>query len=159
VHVDDLRIAYEANAGPNFLDTTPSVWSRDPRWLCESLIDSTRHLHQPIATAIDQLLGMDHCGIIEGEGIEPSAIAHEVAVRAVYVIEDDADRLAATFVARPSRDRYLALSDREQAAVVEMNRLYSMWLRSEAELHAQPWVAAQPWESLADRVLDAIDTP
>jgi 2-phosphoglycerate kinase len=158
VHVDDLRKIREASAGPSFLDTTPAVWDSNHEWLCGSLIASTRKLHGAIATTIDRLLASDG-GIVEGEGVEPSGMAHHAAAKAVYVIEEDGDRLAATFVARPSRGRFLALSEPRRSAVVEMNRLYSTWLREEADRYGQAWVSAHPWATLADRALAAMAQP
>jgi hypothetical protein len=153
VHVDDLREAHDGEHGESFIDATPEVWTRDVRWLCESLIASTRLLHRSITATIEGLLATDGDGIVEGEGIEPAVVEHGREVRPVYIIEDDAERLHATFAARPSRARFLRLAASEQAAVVQMNRLYSIWLRSEAERHGQPWVVAHPWSTLADRTL------
>jgi hypothetical protein len=44
----------------------------------------------------------------------------------------------------------------EQDAVVEMNRLYGEWLRSAAVEVGEPWVPAQPWETLPERIVDVI---
>jgi hypothetical protein len=51
------------------------------------------------------------------------------------------------------------LSRVEQAAVVEMNRLYGVWLQDQAEKYRQAWIPAQPWATLAERLLAAIATP
>ena len=155
VHVDDLRGEHERRYGPSFIDVTPNVWARDARWLCDSLIASTRGLRPSVAAAIQDLLVSCGRGIIEGEGIEPAVVDHP-DVRSVYVIEDNAEQLHATFAARLSAARFLALSVREQAGIVQMNRLYAIWLRSEAEGHGQPWIADRPWSTLADRAFAVI---
>lgn len=153
VHVDDLVPAVERDEGPSFL-AAAGVWRRPPDWLRDQLVAWTERLHPHIDRAIRPLVH----AIVEGEGID-----HRLAcrwppdeVRVVYVIETDADALHRTFASRASADRYLALSDSERHAVVEMNRRYGLWLRAAAETNGQPWVPSQPWSTLADRVLAAV---
>lgn len=77
-------------------------------------------------------------------------------VQAVYVVEDDPDRLHETFSRRSSASRFLALSPAEQRGVVAMNVDYGAWLRAEAEARGQPWVTSWPWATLPERLLDAV---
>ena len=147
VHVDDLR-------GPSFIDTTPNVWRRPAMWLRDSLIAETAAGHHAIATEIEAMLVAGADGVIEGEGVEPRLCRRwpSTIVRPVYVIEDDADILHATFARRSSGARFLSLRRAEQTAVVEMNRLYGAWLRDEAEASGQAWIPSRPWASLAGRL-------
>ena len=65
--------------------------------------------------------------LIEGEGVEPEALQvfrNEADVRAIFIVETDGDQLYETFASRPSAARFLSLSERRRAAVVEMNLLY-----------------------------------
>ena len=159
VHVDDLRAAHEASAGPSFDDAMPDVWNQPPSLLCASLIRSTRGLHQTIAVEVNNLVAAGRSGVVEGEGVEPALMQRWSGTRvgAVYIIEQGRRRLDAAFRRRSSASRYLALSPSEQSNVVEMNRLYATWLRAQAEEHGQAWVPAQPWATLADRVFAAFD--
>ena len=158
VHVDDVRYRVDGSLPRSFVETTPDVWKMPPAWLRDSLIAETGQLSGVIAPEIEALSTEHSSGLIEGEGVEPRLVRRWTPerVRAVYVIEDDADRLHETFSRRASGARFLALSRDEQKAVVEMNRMYGTWLRAEAEMHEQPWLAARPWSTLAERVLDAI---
>jgi hypothetical protein len=157
VHVDDLAARPEHSIGRSFLDDAPDVWDEPAPWLRESLIAWTRQLHPVIAAEIDRLVAGGESGVIEGEGIEPRLFGpcSTLPVRPVYVIEDDPDRLRETLARRSSGARFLALSDSQQRAVVEMNRSYGAWLRGEAEHYGHAWVSARPWETLPDRVIAA----
>jgi hypothetical protein len=72
------------------------------------------------------------------------------------VIETDPGLLRDTFAGRASGDGFLALSDVEQATVVDVNRRYGLWLRDVAEEHDQPWLHARPWDTLPSRARDAM---
>ena len=153
VHVDDLR-------GASFIDSMPDVWQAPAARLLDSLIAETERTHGVIAAEIDALVTASSSGLIEGEGVEPRLLHRwpRTHVRSAYVIEDDADRLRETFARRPSA-RFLSLSRDEQAAVVEMNRGYGAWLRQEADSRNQAWVPSQPWDTLAERVMTALELP
>jgi hypothetical protein len=77
--------------------------------------------------------------------------------RPVYVIETDENVLWGTFASRSSAPRFLALTRAQQRTVVEMNRRYGVWLRDVAEAAGQPWVASQPLETLAERIVVAAE--
>jgi cytidylate kinase len=159
VHVDDLRDTVE-RGDLDLVDPTPEVWTRPPAQLTDALIAFTERLHPVIASEIDGLLGSGVGGIVEGEGVEPRLVHRWSTdqVRAVHVVERDADRLRATFSQRPSSARFLALAPATQDAVTEMNVRYGAWLQRESERHGQVWLPAHPWCDLPDRVLDAIGT-
>jgi hypothetical protein len=156
VHVDDLSADLQRAGQRHFLDTIDQPWSQPPVDLAKGLLGWTARLHPLILAAVDDLAVTG--GVIEGEGIDPRFASHvgRGVVSTVYVIESDPDRLRATFLARPSRDRFSVLSSEEQKSVVEMNRLYGEWLRSTATKVGEPWVPAQPWESLPERIVDVI---
>jgi hypothetical protein len=158
VHVDDLRGTTDSSGRRSFIETTPEVWRKPTAWLRDSLLASTRELHPAISREINALAGTERGGVIEGEGVDPRLFRDGAtsAAQPVYVIEDDAGRLHATFAARPSGARFLALPAMEQDAVVDMNRMYGTWLREQAERHGQPWVPSWPRTTLLDRVLAAL---
>jgi hypothetical protein len=157
VHVDDVLPAVEASDGPNFIASIPGVWTRPADWLCAELVRWTARLHPYIDRLVADLVSRGG-GLIEGQGIDPRAAGSwdPAAVRVVYVIETDPGVLDRTFAGRASAHRYLALGPAERRAVVEMNRRYGLWLREAADTHQQPWVASQPWESLPERVMEAL---
>ncbi len=78
-------------------------------------------------------------------------------VRAVFVVEESVDQLRATLAVRdsPGGCRYRRLPDVSQRAVATMNADYARWIRVDAEANRQPWIASQPWSTLAARVIDA----
>jgi 2-phosphoglycerate kinase len=158
VHVDDIRLLLEAdNRGPNFIESTPDVWHRSPDWLRDQLIQWTSRLHPHIDRLLAEL-GKRGGGVIEGEGIDPRVAQSwsTDVVRVVYVIETDPQVLYRTFAGRASGHRFLALSPAERDGVVEMNRRYGLWLQESADTHRQPWVSSQPWATLAERALRAL---
>jgi hypothetical protein len=156
-HVDDVVPAVEAVEGPNFIASTPCVWTRPADWLCDELIRWTARLHPRIDGLVAEL--GDRCGgVVEGEGIDPRVAQpwDPRFVRVVYVIETDPGVLYRTFAGRTSGARFLALSPEERDRVVEMNRRYGLWLREAAETQHQPWVSSQPWTTLPERALEAL---
>lgn len=157
VHVDDLSEEIQRAGQPHVLDTIAQPWRQPPGYLVGELIAWTARLHPPILAVVDDLAVTG--GVIEGEGIDPRLTGRAAGngVSTVYVIESDPGRLRVTFLSRPSRDRFMALSRDEQNAVVETNRLYGEWLRAAAIEAGEPWVPSQPWETLPERILDAVD--
>jgi hypothetical protein len=157
VHVDDVVPAVEASDGPNFIASTPGVWTRPADWLCAELVRWTAQLHPHIDHLVADL-GDRGGGLIEGQGIEPRLAdgGDPEVVRVVYVIETDPGVLHSTFAGRSSGSRFLALAPAERRGVVEMNRRYGVWLRDAAETRQQPWVSSQPWRNLPERALKAL---
>jgi hypothetical protein len=157
-HVDDLVPDVERSSDPSFISSTPDVWRRPGSWLCDQLIEWTLCLHPRIEQLVIDLTSRGG-GIIEGEGIDPRLASRwpADALRVVYIVETDPSVLDRTFAARSSGTRFLALSPTERAGVVEMNLRYGRWLRDSADAQGQPSVRSQPWATLADRALEALD--
>jgi hypothetical protein len=158
VHLDDVRRVHPDAV--HRLDGT-GVWDAAPGDLLKLLLVETASLHGVLAHLVAGMLSAGRGVIIEGEGVEPEVIDRlgaDARVRCVYVIETDPVVLRRTFVARPSADRFLALSHRQQQGVVEMNRLYATWLRDEAARRGQAWVRSRPWATLPERILRAAAT-
>lgn len=158
VHVDDLSRRLQRVGCPHFLDTLDAPWQEPADSLVAGLIAWTERLHPVIAEAAGRRAAMG--AVIEGEGIDPRIARAggwgDTEVRTVYVIELDRETLWTTFAGRASGPRFLALSPREQATVVEMNRGYSEWLRDEAIVAGEPWVWSRPWATLAARTAEAV---
>jgi hypothetical protein len=151
VHVDDLSRRLERDGCPHFLDALEAPWRQPADSLVAGLVDWTARLHPLIVEAAAS------GGIVEGEGVDPRIGWVGVDVRAVYLIELDRQALWETFATRASALRFLALSEREQATVVEMNRGYGAWLRDAAVAAGEPWVWSRPWATLAARTAAAVN--
>jgi hypothetical protein len=149
VHLDDVRPDHPDVA---FLDRTEGIWTLPIPSLLDAVLRACRAVHPVITELVETRTDV----IIEGEGVEPSLAAGFESVRVGYVIETDGAALERTFLDRPSSAAFLALSDAERAGVVGMNRVYGEWLQGEAERLGQPWVPAQPWDTLPERFLAAI---
>jgi hypothetical protein len=77
------------------------------------------------------------------------------SVRAVFLIEDDEDQLY-----RNSEERgrgFELFSAEHQRSCVRRSWLHGQWLRQEAMRCSVPIVAPRPWETLAERILTAIE--
>lgn len=154
VHLDDVR-REDPRVVHRLGDT--SVWDREPAELLQLLLEETASLHGVVAQLVAALRPNDGGAIVEGEGVEPELVSrlNDAPVRCAYVIETDPVVLSRTFAARGPAARFLALSSGQQQAAVEMNRLYSIWLRDEAEKRGHAWVPSQPWATLPERILRA----
>lgn len=158
VHVDDLSRKLQRDGCPHFLDTLDAPWQQPPDTLVAGLIAWTERLHPLIVEAASKHAAAG--AVLEGEGIDPRIAATggwgTADVRPVYVIELDRQVLWDTFAGRASGERFVALSPREQATVVAMNRGYGEWLRDAAIAAGEPWVWSRPWATLAERCVEAV---
>jgi hypothetical protein len=151
-HVDELSLEVQAAGSTHFLDEFDRPWLEPAETLTYCLIEWTSQLHPAIAIAAQSLT---NGGVVEGEGVD-TRIAWPVDVSTIYVIETSAEVLTQSFARRSSADRFLALSAREQRTVVEMNCRYGAWLRCAAEEMQEPWVPSQPFDTLAQRIVEAL---
>jgi hypothetical protein len=153
IHVDELSPLVRASV-PHPIDDAEDPWTRPAPDLTSELVAWTAHLHAPIRSAVDRLLGVG--GVVEGEGVDPRlGLGRSDRVRPVYVIEEDRERLRSTFEQRPSSERFFALSEQDRMAVVELNYQYGQWLKRAAVVVSESWVPSQPWDSLPDRIINA----
>ncbi|MFB6888528.1 AAA family ATPase [Kitasatospora sp. NPDC056327] len=95
--------------------------------------------------------------VVEGDYLTPAACARAVAlgrtegrdVRAVFLHEGDAGRIAANYAAREPGSGV-------QADRAEVSARYAHWLAGEARRHALPVVDCRPWPTLAERLEHAL---
>lgn len=158
IEVDALRAELNGSSEDSFAG--PDVWRRPVDELFQCLVESTFRIAEPLARVIEGHAAGGGNVIIEGQGIEPRVLGlidPVFEVRCVFVIEADPNRIDTKLRDRASTGaaRYRALSPLEQRAVLAMNVRYNEWLRAEAERKGLPWVASQPWLTLADRILVA----
>jgi hypothetical protein len=148
IHVDDIRLNE-----PFAPFRTPAVWDREPAAVLDLLRGATATMHRELVRIARHCAGSNT--VIEGEGVEP-AWATLTGAAACYLIDTDPWSVRNVCASRRTARAFLALSPPRRDTVVETLVLYSAWLRDEAVAHGQPWVAAQPWATLPERVLDAI---
>lgn len=158
IEVDELRDELDGTSGDPF--STPDVWLRPVDELFQGLVESTSGIVGELVRLIERHAAGGGAAIIEGQGIEPNVLGlidPGSDVRSVFVIEADPSRIATTLRGRDSAgaERYRLLSHVEQQAVIAMNVRYNEWLQAEAKQHGLPWVASQPWSTLAHRILGA----
>ena len=99
--------------------------------------------------------------VIEGDGIlpslfeRPSVRARSNLTRAVFLYESDEDALHRNVLTRARAER----PGFDAFAYAYRSARYGAWLKKEAEQRGLPTVAARPWDTLADRSLEASGLP
>jgi 2-phosphoglycerate kinase len=133
------------------------IWDRAPEQLCELLVVAAAAATPYLALQIEVLSASNQGWIVEGERINPELVQRVErggSGRGIFIVETDAERLHNTLVKR--LPGFGELSKSRQRAVAELDRLYNLWLISEASRRHLPCVASQPWQTLADRTLDVL---
>jgi hypothetical protein len=100
--------------------------------------------------------------ILEGDGITPAFAAQRVfanrdvedAVRSVFLIEEDEEQLYRNAIERGRGFNLLPKAC--QYRQVRVSWLYGQRLRQEAMSLSLPVVAPRPWDTLEDRIVNAI---
>jgi hypothetical protein len=91
--------------------------------------------------------------LFEGERVHPELVA-ELTQRnlgsGAFVVETDAEGLHDTLLRRSSR--FAAEAEDTRRKVVEVNRLYNLWLTDECQRLGLSVVASQPWDTLERRI-------
>ena len=137
-----------------FHNDDPAFWYQSAQVLCDRLVHVAEQAEPYIRLLVTKWLSEKKTGIIEGEQIHPQ-LAEQLTssedMRAVFVIESDPKRLYRILKQRSQRFR--ELNKVQQHRVVEMDRLFGLWLRSQAELRQLAWLEAQPWATLVERTM------
>ncbi|MFI5749984.1 AAA family ATPase [Streptomyces sp. NPDC051644] len=110
-------------------------------------------LEPAVLGVVRNRLTVDVPAVIEGDYLTPAAAAAAIQegraagrrVRAVFLHEGDADRIAANYACREP-------GSGEQRHRARVSAEYSRWLSDQASLHALPVVACRPWGTLAARI-------
>jgi hypothetical protein len=157
--VDDLHGQMDAAVSEFFAQ--PEFWRQTPDLLFAGLLTFTEALQPVISRLIETKCLAGERAIIEGEGIEPRfcrSLTGGESVSAVFVVELEERQIHKTLMGRvsPGGDRYRTLSPAEQSAVCTMNVAYGEWLQTQARECGYPWVPAQPWSTLAARLLGMV---
>ncbi len=173
--VDDIRMALQQLTMPgeqpelhSFL-AHPNIWQKSPEHLCDGFIAVGKVLSQPLAVNIAHHIFVRGTGpiIIEGDGIVPALAAQKAfptmhfapaqvngEVRAVFLVEPDESVLMYNMLLRGRG--FAEMGAREQQTLVRASWLYGQWLRRQADYYDLPVVEPRPWESLTERVIQAL---
>lgn len=159
LQVDNIARAATDPRVRRFEAGVDDLWRLPAAHLCDLLVHKGDALAASLDTLIGQCLAGDSLTLVEGEGIHPSLARHHPGdlVRFAFVLEPEEAVLFRTLAGRSARFR--ALPHGHQHTVAATNWLYGCWLRQQAEVFGQPWVASRPWPTLPDRLLQAWERP
>ncbi len=160
IHVN-LRELYRLWGDPRLeLVRDEGDWALPTERLCARLAERARRLEPHVVEWVAARAAGGVRYVLEGEGLEPSIaarLAPGLAVRAAFVVERDGARLRATLERRSSSFR--KLSAHEQGAVVALDECYNRRIFEGAITEQQPWLASQPWGTLAARLRALLTLP
>lgn len=169
--VDDLRLLLERNIDASespalhYFDDL-DVYQHAPEQVAGWRVANAEATSDRIEIVIANHASHGGPAIIEGDDIVPAlAVRRNFAgldvgerdIRSVFLIEDD--EVAIITNMRQRGRRFIHLTPTEQETQVRSSRLYGRWLAREAIAAGLPVLSPRPWETLADRILDAIDAP
>ncbi len=161
--VDDFHIVLETMTTPE-QQPVLHYWKTKPESR-QLLTEQIRELHISVGRVMLPALGAviaNHIEtrtpiILEGDYILPELMAQRgdahsweaERVRAVFLYEPDERQIVRNFHLRES-------GADEQARRAHVSWLYGEWLKKECERYRLPALPATPWDSLPDRIVEAI---
>ncbi|HSO76308.1 MAG TPA: hypothetical protein VLU47_15860 [Blastocatellia bacterium] len=154
VHTDSVL---PDNPTLNPLALPLEIWDRPPEELCELLIAAASAATPYLTRKVENLITSRRGWVLEGERVHPELVElcqRAGQARGTFIVETDAGRLHQTLGER--LPGFPELSGSRQRAIVEVDRLYNLWLIDEAAGRGLTCVASQPWDTLADRTLAAL---
>jgi 2-phosphoglycerate kinase len=166
--LDDFRLVLQRVTSAahlpalHYFVATENVWHQPAEVLRDRLIDVAAVVSDALRVVAAHHAVTQHPLILEGDGLLPSVVAELIStdrhtqelVRAVFLHEPEETAIYERMLARGRG--FDARPRRERDVQVRTNWLYGEWLRAEAERLGLPVLAPHPWETLPDRVLDAI---
>jgi 2-phosphoglycerate kinase len=171
LQADDLRLALqrsrvilpERTEDLYFFEDAPEVWSMPSERLCDGLIALGHVMSPAIEVVIENHVDTRDPVMIEGDGILPSLMtrpsvrerASNGRVRAIFLVESE----EAVFLAEMDV-RYRAIARQNEAQLRSMAHtrwLHGQWIANEAHRYGLPVLEPRPWETLAERIVAALD--
>jgi 2-phosphoglycerate kinase len=167
--VDDFRLVLQRMTTPaqepvlHFFTGTEDVWKRSPEELCERLIEVGKLMSSCLEIVIAHHVATGLPLVLEGDGIVPSLAAqHSFSgldvgpgqVHSVFLHEHDEEVIAANMRGRGRGFQHNTKA--EQQTQARMSYLYGEWLRQQALTLNQPVVESRPWDTLVERMIEAI---
>lgn len=174
---DDIRMAIQQVTTPaeqpgiHYFLAHPTIWQKPPEAICDGFIAVGEAMTRPLTVSIAHHVFVESAGpvIIEGDSVLPALAARrdfpnlhfasatvESEVRSVFLVEPDEEVIAQNMHLRGRGFKDVSL--KAQQSLVRASWLYGQWLRRQADHYNLPIVEARPWETLAVRVLQAIES-
>lgn len=133
----------------HYWGTHPEAREFPPEWIVEHTISVARVLTPALEVVIANHLESRTPLVLEGDFLLPSLVSMDKRVRAIFLYEDDEAQIARNFLAREPEEG-------DQSKRARVSWLFGNWLNSEAEKFGAAVVPARPWNTLFERVLEAI---
>ncbi|MGQ9684364.1 MAG: hypothetical protein ACUVX9_17700 [Anaerolineae bacterium] len=154
--------AVEDTEGFGYVDKTGKAEGLSPEGFRDALIKVARIVCGALEIVVANHVATDTPTILEGDGLLPAFAAQhvfagrdaEALVPAVFIVEQDEARVLDVVTAR-SGGSGTWTADRH-SRYARATWLYGQWLRREAISHSIPVVDCRPWETLADRIVSAV---
>jgi hypothetical protein len=166
--VDDLRLAFQrARArlpeGTDALhfDKTLHFWRRPPEELRDALIAVGEVMSAPLEVVVENHVDQNAPIVIEGDGILPSLMSRppllerSATIKAAFLVEPDESVILDNTLAR-GKGWVAGRTEAELRVDARARWLFGQWLTQEAARYSLPVVEPRPWETLAERLQDAI---
>ena len=162
--VDDLFIVLERLTTPaqqpvlHYTRTNPEAAQLPAEQIVEHLIAIGRVLSRGITAVIANHLDTQTPIVLEGDFLLPELLARPEEAKA-----PNTDRVRGVFLYEPDeRQLRRNLSVREpeageQAKRARVSWLYGQWLKAESERFGAAALPARPWETLLDRISEAME--
>lgn len=167
LQVDDLRLSLIRSGAilPNGNDylhffETDDAWKGTPQTFQDGLIAMSNVMSPSVEVVIENHVDTNVPIIVEGDAIVPSLLMRPSIqrrikdVRIVFIIEQDEDALLSNMLARGRGADTLTIQ--EQRIEAHAKWMYGQWLVEEARSYHVPVVVSRPWETLIERIVDAI---
>jgi len=170
MQVDDLRLGLQSSRAilPErsdrlyWFESTPGFWSRPVDDVLRAFIDVATVMVPAVRVVIDSHVVTGVPMVIEGDGILPSLVNDPVVrpwvetgkVQFCCVAAGSVDELTENMLERGRGDH---LHDRERVVMhARANLAFNHWLVNAAEALGVPVVPSRPFDTLTDRIREAI---
>jgi 2-phosphoglycerate kinase len=161
--VDDFHIVLETMTTPqqqpilHYWNTNPEAHQLSAEQILELHISVGRVMLPALSAVIANHIETQTPVVFEGDYILPELMnqrSHSSSleagrVRAVFLYELDERQIVRNFYLREPEAG-------EQAGRARVSWLYGQWLKNECERHGLKALPARPWETLLDRIVEAI---
>ena len=168
LQVDDLRLSLiwsrvvlpEHNEALYFFQNN-EAWKGTPQQFRDALIAMGNVMSPSIEVVVESHVDTNASVIVEGDAILPSLIARPSLqsylkdFQIVIIIEPDEEKLLENMLVRGRGVD--AFTCQEQQTEAHAKWLYGQWLTEEARRYQVPVITSRPWETLVERIVDAIE--
>ncbi len=152
-----LKAVTSPASHPELHDPTDSELALPVEHLCERHIRTAEAISQALDPVIEHLLWEQQPVVVEGAWVTPAAARRWArrydSLPAVFLHEPVVKEVLAAMLARSGQRR----PTRKKSVLSEVCWLFGNWVREQAEAEGLPVVRARPHETLAERVLAAVE--